>query len=60
MRLRFEALDRREGDLQDVDVELKGEEGVDSLKLHVDFDDQDTICRSITLDESAALDVAIG
>jgi Peptidase family M23 len=47
VRLRFDALDRREGDLQAVDVELlKGEEGeggVDSLKLHVDFDDRDTI-----------------
>ena len=49
VRLRFEALDRREGDLQGVDVELKreeceeGEEGVDSLKFHVDFDDRDTI-----------------
>jgi Peptidase family M23 len=43
VRLRFEALDRQEGDLQGVDVELKGEEGVDSLKLHVDFDDRATI-----------------
>ena len=43
VRLRFAALDRREGDLQGVDVELKGEEGADSLKLHVDFDDRDTI-----------------
>ena len=35
VRLRFDALDRREGDLQGVDVELKGEEGeegVDSLQ----------------------------
>ena len=42
VRLRFEALDRREGDLQGVDVELQGE-GVASLKLHVDFDDRNTI-----------------
>jgi len=43
VRLRFEALDRREGDLQGIDVELKGEEDIDSLKLHVDFDDRKTI-----------------
>jgi hypothetical protein len=42
VRLRFEALDRREGDLQGVDVELS-DEGDDLLKLHVDFDDRDTI-----------------
>jgi hypothetical protein len=46
VRLRFEAADRREGDLQGVDVELKDkeeDEDVDLLKLHVDFDDRDTI-----------------
>ncbi len=43
VRLRFEAPNRREGDLQGVDVELTGEEGVKPLKLHVDFDDRDTI-----------------
>lgn len=46
VRLRFEALNRREGDLQGVDVELRDreeDEGVDLLKLHVDFDDRDTI-----------------
>jgi hypothetical protein len=29
--------------LQAVDVELKGEEGVQPRKLHVDFDNRDTI-----------------
>ena len=45
VRLRFEALNRREGDLQAVDVELRGKEseGVEPRKLHVDFDDRDTI-----------------
>jgi hypothetical protein len=43
VRLRFEALDRREGDLQSVDVELSDEEGGELLKLHVDFDGRDTI-----------------
>jgi hypothetical protein len=43
IRLRFEAIDRREGDLQGVDVELTGEEGIDPLVLHVDFDDRDSI-----------------
>jgi hypothetical protein len=42
VRLCFEAPDRLEGDLQGVDVELTGE-GVDPRKLHVDFDDRDTI-----------------
>jgi hypothetical protein len=42
VRLCFEALDRREGDLQAVDVELRGD-GVEPRKLHVDFDDRDTI-----------------
>ncbi|MGH3799786.1 MAG: M23 family metallopeptidase [Pseudonocardiaceae bacterium] len=44
-RMRFEALDRREGDLQGVDVELKGKEGegVDPKTFHVDFDDRETI-----------------
>jgi hypothetical protein len=42
VRLRFEAPDRREGDLQVVDVELRGN-GVAPRKLHVDFDDRETI-----------------
>jgi Peptidase family M23 len=42
VRLCFAAPDRREGDLQGVDVELS-DEGVELLKLHVDFDDRDTI-----------------
>jgi Peptidase family M23 len=42
LRLRFEAPERREGDLQAIDVELKGE-GVEPRKLHVDFDDRATI-----------------
>jgi hypothetical protein len=42
VRLGFSVRNRREGDLQGVDVELKGE-GVEPRKLHVDFDDRDTI-----------------
>jgi hypothetical protein len=42
VRLNFEARDRREGDLQAVDVELKGD-GVATRNLHVDFDDRNTI-----------------
>jgi hypothetical protein len=42
VRLRFDALDRREGDLQGVDVELRGN-GVAARELHVDFDDRETI-----------------
>jgi hypothetical protein len=42
VRLGFSVRDRREGDLQGVDVELKGE-SVAPRKLHVDFDDRDTI-----------------
>jgi hypothetical protein len=42
VRLCFDALDRREGDLQGVHVELRGD-GVEPRKLHVDFDDRDTI-----------------
>lgn len=42
VRLCFAVRNRREGDLQGVDVELRGE-GVDPRKLHVDFDDRDTI-----------------
>ncbi len=42
VRLRFEARDRREGDLHAVDVELKGA-GVATRNLHVDFDDRETI-----------------
>ena len=41
VRLRFDVVDRRKGDLQAVDVELTGE-GVESRK-HVDFDDRETI-----------------
>jgi len=41
-RLCFAVQDRREGDLQAVDVELKGG-GVAPQKLHVDFDDRETI-----------------
>ncbi len=45
VRLRFEVSDRREGDVQAVDVELRGKEGknIEPRKLHVDFDDRDTI-----------------
>jgi hypothetical protein len=42
VRLCFEAQDRREGDLQVVDVELKGA-GVATRNLHVSFDDRNTI-----------------
>jgi len=42
VRLCFDTLDRREGDLQAVDVELRGD-GIEPRKLHVDFDDRDTI-----------------
>src|SRR5215510_601506 len=42
IRLFFEALDRREGDLQAVEVELRGDSG-ETRSLHVNFDDRDTI-----------------
>ena len=42
VRLCFAALDRRESDLQAVDVELQGD-GVAPRKLHVDFDNRETI-----------------
>jgi hypothetical protein len=42
VRLFFKAQDRREGDLQGVDVELSGG-NVKPRKLHVDFDDRETI-----------------
>jgi hypothetical protein len=42
VRLCFTAPDRREGDLQGVDVELRGA-GVATRNLHVNFDDRDTI-----------------
>jgi Peptidase family M23 len=42
VRLFFKAPDRREGDLQGVDVELSGG-NVKPRKLHVDFDDRETI-----------------
>jgi hypothetical protein len=41
VRLCFDALDRWEGDLQTVDVKLRGDGG--AVDLHVDFDDRDTI-----------------
>ena len=43
VRLRFDVLDRREGDVQGVDVELKKGDGVAAPPLHVNFDDRDTI-----------------
>ncbi len=42
VRLRFEVRDRREGDLQGVEVELKRDDGTTRI-LHVDFDDRETI-----------------
>src|SRR5262245_38768427 len=42
IRLFFEALDRREGDLQAVEVELRGDVG-SARKLRVNFDDRATI-----------------
>jgi len=42
VRLRFAVRNRQEGDVQGVDVELKGD-GVPSRPLHVDFDDRETI-----------------
>ena len=42
VRLRFDVVDRREGDLQGVVVELK-RSGGEPRKLHVDFDDRETI-----------------
>jgi hypothetical protein len=42
VRLRFDVVDRREGDVQGVDVELK-RVGREPRKLHIDFDDRDTI-----------------
>ena len=42
VRLRFGIVNRREGDVQGVDVELKGD-GVEPKRLHVDFDDRKTI-----------------
>jgi Peptidase family M23 len=45
VRLGFDVLDRREGDVQGVDVELRGEDGdgVVPKSFHVDFDDRNTI-----------------
>ena len=44
VRLSFAVRNRREGDVQAVDVELKSQhEGVEPRKLHVDFDDRTTI-----------------
>jgi hypothetical protein len=42
VRLSFALRNRREGDLQTVQVELTGD-GVTARKLHVDFDDRETI-----------------
>lgn len=42
VRLCFTVRDRREGDVQGVDLALKGE-GVEPRTLHVDFDDRETI-----------------
>jgi hypothetical protein len=42
VRLRFDVVDRREGDVRGVDVELK-RAGGESRELHVDFDDRETI-----------------
>jgi Peptidase family M23 len=42
VRLRFTVRNRREGDVQGVDVELQGD-GVQPRPLHVDFDDRETI-----------------
>lgn len=42
VRLCFEALDRREGDLQAVDLKLRSDGGA-VRELHGDFDDRDTI-----------------
>jgi Peptidase family M23 len=42
VRLRFDLVDRREGDVRGVDVELK-RVGGEPRKLHVDFDDRETI-----------------
>jgi hypothetical protein len=42
VRLFFEALDRREGDLQAVEVELRGDGGA-TRSLYVNFDDRATI-----------------
>jgi hypothetical protein len=42
VRLCFDVTDRREGDVEGVDVELTGE-GVTPRELHVDFDDRNTI-----------------
>ena len=42
VRLCFDILDRREGDLQTVDVKLRGDGGA-VRDLHVDFDDRETV-----------------
>ncbi len=42
VRLRYDVANRREGDVQGVDVELKGN-GVAPRQLHVNFDDRKTI-----------------
>lgn len=42
VRLRFDVENRREGDVRGVDMELK-RVGGEPLKLHVDFDDRETI-----------------
>jgi Peptidase family M23 len=45
VRFRFDVLDRREGDVQGVDVELRGRngDGIVTRSVRVDFDDRSTI-----------------
>jgi Peptidase family M23 len=57
VRLCFTVSDRREGDVQSVDVELRGG-SVEPRQLHVDFDDRDTIA-SDKGDEAAFNDEGI-
>lgn len=42
VRLRFAVVNRREGDVQGVNVEMKGD-GVEAQQVHVNFDDRETI-----------------
>ncbi len=57
VRLSFAVSDRREGDVQSVDVELRGA-SVEPRTLHVDFDDRETIA-SDKGDEAAFNDEGI-
>jgi hypothetical protein len=43
VRLRFDVPDRREGDVQGVEVDLRGGAGVAPKTLYVDFDDRSTV-----------------